>query len=86
MQIVELRTFRPASEKDLALMHAPAYIAKLRQQAAEEAPCVVADFEETPDNVTYITLTSYDDATKVPKTPHLALFDKYSTLPLHAHE
>jgi hypothetical protein len=63
--VVELRSFALASEQDLSLVHAAAYAQKLREQAAKEAPCVVADFEEPPDNVTYISPTSYDDAVKV---------------------
>ncbi|KAK9919048.1 hypothetical protein WJX75_008986 [Coccomyxa subellipsoidea] len=61
-EIVELQNVKPACEQDLQLVHTAEHIAKIRQKAADEAPCVVADFEEPPDNVTYMTKTSYDDA------------------------
>lgn len=65
LQIVELQGISPASETDLELVHTTEHITKMRQKALEEAPCVVADFEEPADNVTYMTKTSYEDALKV---------------------
>lgn len=72
LQIVELQNVKPACEQDLQLVHTAEHIAKIRQKAADEAPCVVADFEEPPDNVTYMTKTSYDDALKVMRRTHTA--------------
>jgi hypothetical protein len=45
-------------------LHAPEHIAHVQQKAGA-GPCVIADFDETPDNVTYVTPSSYEDATKV---------------------
>ncbi len=62
---MELSHVKPAREEDVELVHATEHITKMRQKANTEAPCVVADFEEPPDNVTYVTKTSYEDALKV---------------------
>ena len=62
---MELNNVKSAHEEDLELVHTTEHITKIRQKATDEAPCVVADFEEPPDNVTYMTKTSYEDALKV---------------------
>lgn len=54
-----------ASEAELQLVHSAAHVATMRQKAEESAPCVVADFEEPPDNTTYMARSSFDDACKV---------------------
>ncbi|CAL8471589.1 g11131 [Coccomyxa elongata] len=63
-EIVELKHVKPAREEDVELVHATEHITKMRQKANDEAPCIVADFEEPPDNVTYMTKTSYEDSLK----------------------
>lgn len=72
-QVVELDNVKSAREEDLELVHATEHITRMRQKAIDEAPCVVADFEEPPDNVTYMTKASYEDALKV-KPVDLRLF------------
>ena len=46
-------------------MHSAAHVATMQRKAKEDAPCVVADFEEPPDNTTYMAESSFDDALKV---------------------
>ena len=62
MQIMEISGARTASKAELEAVHSPAHIADMRQKALQDAPCVVADFEETPDNTTYMAKSSFDDA------------------------
>ena len=44
------------------MLHAPAHLSSLRQQVAENAPCIIADFGEKPNEVTYVTPSSFQDA------------------------
>ncbi|CAK0785473.1 hypothetical protein CVIRNUC_008682 [Coccomyxa viridis] len=61
-KIMEILGARTASKAELEAVHSPAHIADMRQKALQDAPCVVADFEETPDNTTYMAKSSFDDA------------------------
>ena len=56
---------RAASTAQLELVHSSAHVANMKRKATEDAPCVVADFEETPDNTTYMSQSSFDDALQV---------------------
>ena len=47
------------------MLHAPTHLSSLRQQVAEKAPCVIADFGEAQNEVTYITPSSFQDAAQV---------------------
>ena len=62
MQIMEIPGVRTVSKAELEAVHSPAHIDVMRQKARQDAPCVVADFEETPDNTTYMAKSSFDDA------------------------
>ena len=53
---------RIASSAELEAVHSSAHVATMKRKATEDAPCVVADFEETPDNTTYMAKSSFDDA------------------------
>ena len=67
MQIMEIPGARTASKAELEAVHSPAHIDAMRQKALQDAPCVVADFEETPDNTTYMAKSSFDEALQVHK-------------------
>ena len=56
---------RTASAAELEAVHSSEHVAAMKQKAEENAPCVVADFEETPDNTTYMAKSSFDDALEV---------------------
>jgi len=56
---------RTASAAELEAVHSSEHVAAMKQKAEENAPCVVADFEETPDNTTYMAQSSFDDALEV---------------------
>ena len=56
---------RVASSAELEAVHSSAHVATMKRKAAEDAPCVVADFEEPPDNTTYMAKSSFDDALHV---------------------
>ena len=60
---------RVASPAELEAVHSSAHVATMRRKAAEDAPCVVADFEEPPDNTTYMSKSSFDDALEVCMLP-----------------
>ena len=47
------------------MLHAPAHLSTLRQQVDESAPCIIADFGEKSNEVTYITASSFQDASQV---------------------
>ena len=63
-QVLCLKSTKPATEEELQTLHTPEHIAHVRGKA-EAGPCVIADFDEAPDNVTYVTASSYDDAKRV---------------------
>ena len=68
LQIKRLQS-RVASLAELEAVHSSAHVATMKRKAAEDAPCVVADFEEPPDNTTYMSKSSFDDALQVCMLP-----------------
>ena len=67
----EIQRSRAASAAELEAVHSAAHVATMQRKAEEDAPCVVADFEEPPDNTTYMAESSFDDALKVCRAPKL---------------
>lgn len=63
MQLECIGDLQPASEQQIQRVHDPQYIEWLRT-AVQDAPKVIAD-PEVPEEVTYVTSTSYTDALKV---------------------
>jgi len=63
MQFVRLSS-DPASQESLKMVHCGAHIDSIRKHA-EKAPCIVADFDADPNDVTYMTTTTYTDALEV---------------------
>ena len=61
MQMRRLES-RAASAAELEAVHSSAHVAIMKRRAAEDAPCVIADFECLPDNTTYMAPSSFDDA------------------------
>ncbi len=53
---------RAASAAEIEAVHSSAHMAVMKRRAAEDAPCVIADFECKPDNTTYMAPSSFDDA------------------------
>ena len=70
MQMRRLQS-RAASAAELEAVHSPAHVAIMKRRAAEDAPCVIADFECLPDNTTYMAPSSFDDALLVRMPPNL---------------
>jgi hypothetical protein len=70
-QVKEIQCSRAAGAAELEAVHSAAHVATMRRKAKEDAPCVVADFEEPPDNTTYMAESSFDDALKVCRAPML---------------
>ena len=73
MQIMEIPGSRTASKAELEAVHSPNHIDVMRRKALQDAPCVVADFEETPDNTTYMAKSSFDDALQARMTTGASL-------------
>ena len=60
-----LKRTTPAGEEELlTLVHAQQLIRHVREKS-QTGPCIIADFDEAPDNVTYVTASSYRDAKSV---------------------
>ena len=70
LQIMKLQG-RVASNSELETVHSSAHVATMKRKSAEDAPCVVADFEEPPDNTTYMAKSTFDDALQVCTLPPL---------------
>ena len=68
MQMRRLQS-RAASAAELQAVHSAAHVATMKRRAAEDAPCVIADFECLPDNTTYMAPSSFDDALLVRTCP-----------------
>ena len=70
MQMRKLQS-RAASAAETEAVHSSAHMAVMKRRAAEDAPCVVADFECLPDNTTYMAPSRFDDALMVRMLPCL---------------
>ena len=69
MQIMQIPGARTASQAELEAVPSPSHIAVMQQKALQDAPCLVADFEEPPDNTTYMAKSSFEDALQVRINP-----------------
>ena len=63
-QITELRPVPPASEAQVLAVHSREWLDKLRHLVDTQAPAVIED-DDIPEEVTYITKSSFQDALQV---------------------
>lgn len=68
LQLNEIQDFDTAERDTIQLVHTPDYVAWLAKEVREGAPKVIAD-PEIPEEVTYITSSSYVDAARVRACP-----------------